>query len=943
MQYPLLCLSASAGSGKTYQLTMRYLNLLFLGAKPSSILTITFTKKAAKEMEERIIKNITELYNNKNNREYIKKFEFITIKDERDWQQWQDKISQIYNEFLREDLRITTIDAFFQRILKNFCWYVGVEYDFELQEDDLDSISEIFLNLLEKEDFNTILNLCYSKKQTLDSILQLCVFLDSFKEMLSQILFTQSVLESQNRNPKEKAMEYANRIKNAYYNSFGEVAKSLQFDDFESLLEKGKTWLLKQDLRDYRGFSRISWNQDDFESLKSAIHQALLEEEAEYLGQLYRIFQCFLRAKEEYYQRNNRLSFNAVASKVYALLAENFIHKDFLYFRLDSSLSHILIDEFQDTSILQYEILKPLIEEIKGGRGQKTFERSFFYVGDTKQSIYRFRGGNPELFRIASEGMQCQNLDSNYRSTRHIVEFVNDVFNNVIQDFIPQIPKVSTEGYVSVQNCEKDKLYFAVLERLNTLKTLGAKEEEIAILVFDNKSVVELAQLLQEEGVRVVMDTSAKLINHNEVRALIEILKYIQTKNIQFRQEFFMLLGLEITEAQNKNLEILLNSMSKIQKPAKILLKIMETYHIASLSAKKFLESCLQFFTLEELLQKVESFMLEIVSSDFVGIRIMTIHKSKGLEFENVLVVDKANASSNQHQNVFFEFKENGVEIQRIFQYSNQGRRNLRSSLDSEYHHALHKEEELKIKDLKNQIYVALTRAKNTMSVFCLNDKSAFEVLNLKEQQRGELKSAIQIQIQNRQNVQSLESSMSFDSLSLVKPSLENLGRQKEMYVREEELENAKQEEEGYENLRAIYYGIALHFAMEQKLKNSLCDKLILELLDNKVGFYLERKDLEKIITQCNFVLKNQKLIEILAKGKVKCEIPFLFGGRQKRLDLLVLGDKETFIVDYKSGAPKESHVVQVREYMESVSAMLQKKTYGYIFYTRGEGRLVEV
>ena len=146
MQYPLLCLSASAGSGKTYQLTMRYLNLLFLGAKPSNILTLTFTRKAAQEMEERIIKNIKELYDNKHNREYIKKFEFITIKDEQDWQKWQDKISQIYYEFLREDLKITTIDAFFQRILKNFCWYVGVEYDFALQEDDWDSIVEIFLS-----------------------------------------------------------------------------------------------------------------------------------------------------------------------------------------------------------------------------------------------------------------------------------------------------------------------------------------------------------------------------------------------------------------------------------------------------------------------------------------------------------------------------------------------------------------------------------------------------------------------------------------------------------------------------------------------------------------------------------------------------------------------------------------------------------------------------
>lgn len=295
MQYPLLCLSASAGSGKTYQLAMRYLNLLLLGAKPSSILTLTFTKKAAQEMEERIIHKIKELYDNKNNREYINKFEFITIKDEQEWLKWQDKISQIYYDFLREDLKITTIDAFFQRILKNFCWYVGVEYDFELQEDDLEAITEIFLSLLEKTDFEQILEICYRKKQTLNHILTLCVFLDSFKEMLQQSLFIQKFIESQRENPKEKAMEYARRIQKTYVETFGELADSLQFSNFESLLQKGQTWLTKQNLQDYKRdkFSKTPFNEADFALLKESIYQGLLQEEAEYLEQLYRIFNAF--------------------------------------------------------------------------------------------------------------------------------------------------------------------------------------------------------------------------------------------------------------------------------------------------------------------------------------------------------------------------------------------------------------------------------------------------------------------------------------------------------------------------------------------------------------------------------------------------------------------------------------------------------------------------
>ena len=148
MQYPLLSLSASAGSGKTYQLTMRYLELLLLGAKPSNILTLTFTRKAAQEMEERIIHKIKELYENKAHRDYIKNIEFIGIKNEQEWKALQSKIDTVYHTFLREDLTITTIDAFFQKILKSFCWYVGVEYDFKIQEERLDSMCEIFLNNL---------------------------------------------------------------------------------------------------------------------------------------------------------------------------------------------------------------------------------------------------------------------------------------------------------------------------------------------------------------------------------------------------------------------------------------------------------------------------------------------------------------------------------------------------------------------------------------------------------------------------------------------------------------------------------------------------------------------------------------------------------------------------------------------------------------------------
>ena len=918
MDSALLCLNASAGSGKTYRLVLRYLELLFLGAKPSEILTLTFTKKAAKEMEERIAKSIGEIYQYRNDRDYINKLECISIKDKNDFGKLQEKIRQIYHSFLKEDLKITTIDSFFQRILKSFCWYVGVEYDFEIQSDDREKIIEIFLTNLDNQQLQGILNLCIQRQLRIDSVISFCDFLDSLKEMLEKELFIYPTKEGH----KQQAMEYARRIQATYQDTKGEIHSALEFDDIESLLQKGKTWLTKERLQDYRGFSKIPFRDEDFRGLKEALVGVFVEDEAKYLENLYGIFVLYLKAKQEYYKQTNTLSFNAVTSKVYELLLQKQIDKNFLYFRLDSTISHILIDEFQDTSVLQYEILKPMIDEIKSGEGAKRFLRSFFYVGDIKQSIYRFRGGNSELFKIAAQGMQEESLKINYRSAKNIVEFVNETFSNKIEGFVPQESNSKIKGFVQVYIQEKEAILSQVATSIRELLEVGAKEEEIAILTFDNDCVVEIAEFLQEEGFKVVVDTSAKLIFHNEVRALIEFLKYLVFENPKFCAEFFMLLGLE-----KENLEQYF--YLKTQKPSKVLLEIMQRYKIASLSAKKFLEYSLEYLSIEELLEKVESLQSDIVSSDFFGIRIMTIHKSKGLEFNNVLVIDDIRAK-NRSGNVFFEFKENGVEIKRIFWRSNE----LRMQIDKEYQKALLKENILKEKDLKNQLYVALTRAKNTMQIILLDQKSRFESLGLQLMQKGELKQAI-LEIKSANLEDSLAQNKDFECFAHNQKSLESLGRQKQMQI--------AQKEDLIGEVGAIYYGIALHFVMEQKIKNQLEDSLILTLLLNKIGFYIEKKILEKIINHCKILLNHSSFIEIMGKGKVKCEVPFLINGRQKRLDLLIIGDNEAFVIDYKSGMQREIYKMQVLEYMQSVNLILQKPTYGFIFYTEGEGKLVEV
>ncbi|WP_162894516.1 UvrD-helicase domain-containing protein, partial [Klebsiella pneumoniae] len=133
--------------------------------------------------------------------------------------------------------------------------------------------------------------------------------------------------------------------------------------------------------------------------------------------------------------------------------------KDMIYFRLDGRISHLLIDEFQDTSVVQYEILKPIIAELVSGEGVKK-NRSFFYVGDKKQSIYRFRNSKKELFDLLRDTftqIKTESLDTNYRSLGHLIEFVNTQFKNKFENFIPQkiLEQNQNKGFVRIVQSEE--------------------------------------------------------------------------------------------------------------------------------------------------------------------------------------------------------------------------------------------------------------------------------------------------------------------------------------------------------------------------------------------------------------------------------------------------------------------------------------------------------
>ena len=162
-----LALKASAGSGKTFALTVRYISLLLLDAKPNEILTLTFTNKAASEMSERIYNTLLTLGDDEIYLDNIIKESGLNKKEV------LNKKILLLKKFRSSELSIYTIDKFINKILREFCGYIGINDDFDIKEDDLDDISLKLLNSLNEEEFSLLLDFSLFENKKYNSIFDL--------------------------------------------------------------------------------------------------------------------------------------------------------------------------------------------------------------------------------------------------------------------------------------------------------------------------------------------------------------------------------------------------------------------------------------------------------------------------------------------------------------------------------------------------------------------------------------------------------------------------------------------------------------------------------------------------------------------------------------------------------------------------------------------------
>ncbi len=917
-----MALKASAGSGKTFALSVRFLALLFKGANPSEILTLTFTKKATAEMKERILDYLKILQKeNLESKEKSHKENILKELEEKyhlDPSLVQNSAQKIYQRFLNAEIRISTIDAFFQSILRKFCWFVGLSANFEVNEDtkahqqQLDASFLSALNSEQLEELSVFITQCLSHNSyTSDSILKLLRFLRNklylFDPNKRELAFDEESF-------LEKLRSLNKQIQNTETES--DTAKTaIKCDDFRGFLNSSLTWLEKKS--EYRFFKKLKNEIPTLEIECEAIENDLKRYYEARETALFKKFPKFIRLYDKTTSKIQALDFDAIKDKVHALLSGyEEVPAEFFYFRLDSKIAHILIDEFQDTSLNDYKILAPFIDEIKAGIGQAKWHRSVFFVGDVKQSIYAFRGGFSSLFESVSKDFYHDNLEFNHRSSPLIIHYVNTIFKKAYQNssttYLEQkYPETSrnkhaTDGYVKVSLVanERELLLEQILQEAQNLLEHHIEPKDITILCAANKDALKIKDHLQKNlsEIRPSTESSAKLSQFVESKIIKNALEYALAD--EEYKSFYKHSVLKLAGYLHDDAIALFGFNPKKESVAGFVWKVMELFELYTECAQICLELALGCEDADEFLEKLEA--KKIASFNSKGAQIMTIHKSKGMQFPYVIVCERLGNPNNESDKFLEEYE--GTELKRLYY-----RMKNREVVDKDYARALEKEKAAKDHEEINAYYVAFTRAELGLVVVAKDkdqkkdkkkdkeeskNKGMHEKLDLKPLEEGEIAPVI---------ASKKEPS---NASVLIKPHA--YGEQVQEIEEEPDSDYEKNNDQ-----EAINFGIALHKGLEYQYAYRIPKKSVLEYLNYHYGFYgLDYQALEESLE----LFENDAEIQALFKNlALKGEVAFLSQGVVSRIDVL-LWDKgqNLYVLDYKSSQNyQQSHKAQVSHYAE--------------------------
>ena len=710
-----LALNASAGTGKTFKLVTRFLSIILLGEKVQNIYALTFTNKAANEMRERVIDIILNPESHNDEIKEISKEVSLTEKE------ILKRIKENKDLYISE-FNITTIDSFSSTILKSFASYVGVNSDFIPGSiSERNEINGFLKFLKEKEKIGELVFFSNLTGKGIEGIIEDLKMI-SEKEKEVESFFVNFILKSKFvysiDDIKKQENVVLDILKEMNYlvadlKPSATVVKSFTASTIDDVLKKS---FINKTTLEYSTYKKVySEKLDDlFYELKEEVRRYFNMKEDLFLRKIFELYVEYKESTNEIKKRKNILSFSDIINLSMDAMTDPDL--EFMKFRLDSKIKHLLIDEFQDTSWTQFEILKPIIDEIVFHAGEDF--KSFFIVGDIKQSIYRFRGGNQNLFKkvVSLYSMKEEFLDINYRSSKNIVDFTNTVFKSEYDDFkIQKAIKENENDDPEIILAEKGELENVILENVKNKINSGKNIEDLTILTFTNKESLRLKEMIIEKygNVKVITDSSTKINEARSIAAIINLLKYISLKEEYYLYSFFGILGREL-DKKEFNVSDFNDKFEKLYfEPANLIKEIISEFKLFKndLNLIKLIEMSKNFDSIDFFLDYLETVEESIVNAeDEKGLKILTMHKSKGLEFENVIIMDKED-DRTIYPSLILEYDDN-VNVSKVWKDFKS-----RENVDLEFSKAKELEKQAMNADTLNLLYVAFTRAKKDLTI----------------------------------------------------------------------------------------------------------------------------------------------------------------------------------------------------------------------------------
>lgn len=1101
-QAPLTVYKASAGSGKTFTLAVEYIKLLV--ADPTNYrytLAVTFTNKATEEMKTRILGQLYGIANSLEDSEpYMKKMRvaFPTMLDGAIRERAQQALQLILHHY--HYFRVETIDSFFQSILRNLARELELTANLQIGLNDKEVEAEAVDNIIERIDKDNDQLLGWimafveekiSEDKSWNVIKQikdfgLNIFKDFYKahqEELEKIMAQPDFFQNyksmlhamQAKAEKEMAAlakEYEdiateNGLEDSHFfqgkkNAPGYFAKlaSGKFNDVKmpnSYIQKGlenaEELVKKADRNTPEGQAIISRVGPLLRRAEEARLKAVNTINSVTLTQGNLNELRLLGRIEQEVKAINATNNNFLLSDTQKLLSDLIDKQDapFIYEKIGGQLRYVMIDEFQDTSTVQWANFKVLLDDCLA------HNNGSLIVGDVKQSIYRWRSGDWKLLQgltpEADKRVTIKPLDTNYRSKRHIIYFNNAFFKtgaevtsqaaianiagsdnvsalkaeaeSIAQAYadVRQLvsPKRLAEvdeqaGSVTVKLLPDtdydDKMVEEVTHTLQHLLSEGIAPRKIAILVRYNKEIQHLANYFQQNAIEVngkpmmvpmVSDEAFRLDASLAVNTIVRAMHLLAHPDDRLtmaalakayrringgdepvadstlyvdREDLWELLPEEMASRQS---ELLATPLIDL---AERLYKIFNLSHMEGQSAYV----CAFFDQLSAFMQKrmggIEEFVEEwdnsisgksIRSDEVNGVRLLTIHKSKGLEFDNVIIpycdwkVEKDNSVLWFAPSVA---PYNALPLAPVKLKAG----TLKASI---YSYDYQSEHIKNLVDNLNTIYVAFTRAGSNLFVFGKQDKKLYlsvlmnKVMGKMIEDRpldAEAKKALVNGIPGEEWPTFSKEESEDDVVTYQYGTLcptENKAQHQTANVFEQKEEGLKIDIRNYE-VKAIFrqsndskvFTMAEDALEEQEREQQLIGtgNILHALLAN----IRTADDIDRAIDELEFdgVLYNkpmtraglkQMIVDRLAKSEVarwfapgwqvynESAILTYDEGKgyvnSRRPDRVITNGTETIVIDYKTGKPREGYDEQVRDYMDMLRGMGHENVKGYLWY----------